>query len=298
MAARATFRRLGPPLKTRFIVNPRSGRAHVALPAIRDFARRHGAEVRPTERPRHASVLAREALDAGCDRIVAVGGDGTMNEIASVLAGTPAVLALVPCGSGDGLGRHLGIHGSPEHALRIFVEGRIRIIDTGLADGHPFFTASGLGFEAEIARRFNALTRRGFARYVSTSARAFRQWEAEEYTIDCGATRTRMKAFTVVVANANQYGNDARIAPRARVDDGILDLCALPPVGWSNAVPLLSHLFRGTIDRARGVHTAAAPSFVIERAAPGPLHTDGELHDAGTRIEFTVRPASLRIMAP
>src|SRR5690606_3225308 len=110
------------------------------------------------------------ALDDGCDLIVAVGGDGTMNEVATALVDTPATLGLVPCGSGDGLGRNLRIHGPVTRALEILHTGRPRAIDTGLAAGHAFFATAGLGFEAEIAQRFNQLDRRGFARYVSTSA--------------------------------------------------------------------------------------------------------------------------------
>lgn len=287
-----------PPLKIRFIVNPRSGRASRALPAVREFAARHAAEVALTERPRHASVLAAQALAEGCDLVVAVGGDGTMNEIATVLTGSAATLGLVPCGSGDGLGRHLGIHGPIRRALTILTTGQPRRIDTGLADGKPFFTAAGLGFEAEIARRFNALTRRGFARYLTTSFAAWRQWQPQEFTITAPASRTVVRAFTLVVANANQYGNNARIAPAAAVDDGLINLCAVPPINAWNAAPMAVRLFSGNIARARGVTSLAADRFVVERASAGPLHTDGEIHEAGTRVEFAVRPGSLRVMAP
>ncbi|MEO6244018.1 MAG: diacylglycerol kinase family protein, partial [Opitutaceae bacterium] len=162
-------------MKTRFIVNPRSGRARRVLPEVCAHAARRSAEVLLTERARHASDLARRALDDGCELVVAVGGDGTMNEIAAVVSGTTATLGLVPCGSGDGLGRHLRIHGSVARALEILDHGRPRLIDTGIADGHPFFTAAGLGFEAEIAHRFNRLERRGFLRYLTTGAAVWRE---------------------------------------------------------------------------------------------------------------------------
>lgn len=287
-----------PPLKIRLIVNPRSGHAARALPAVREFAARHAADVVLTERPRHASSLAAQALAEGCDLIVAVGGDGTMNEIATVLTASSATLGLVPCGSGNGLGRHLGIHGPIPRALTILTAGRPRLIDTGLADGKPFFTAAGLGFEAEIARRFNALTRRGFARYLTTSFAAWRHWQPEEFTITAPDSRTVVRAFTLAVANASQYGNNARIAPAAAIDDGLLNLCAVPPVTIWNALPLAARLFSGAITGARGVISLAAHRFVVERATAGPLHTDGEIHAAGTRVEFVVRPRSLRVMAP
>jgi diacylglycerol kinase family enzyme len=285
-------------LKTRFIVNLRSGRAQKALAAVRAFAAQHHADVVLTERSRHACELASAAVSEGCELIVAVGGDGTMNEVASALIDTPASLGLVPCGSGDGLGRHLKIHGSVAHALRILTTGTIRLIDTALADGHPFFTAAGIGFEAEIAQRFNALQRRGFLRYLSTSARALCQWEPQLYTISHAGGGETVRAFTLAAANSDQYGNNAVIAPGARSDDGLLDLCAIPPVGVLNALPLLIRLFSGTLDKQPGIYLRRATSFTVVRPAAGPLHTDGEIHEAGTVIEFTVRPASLRIMAP
>jgi YegS/Rv2252/BmrU family lipid kinase len=285
-------------LKTRFIVNPRSGRALRALPAVRAFAAARDADVVLTKRSRHASEHAAAALADHCELIVAVGGDGTMNEIASVLVGTPAILGLVPCGSGDGLGRHLRIHGSITRALRILETARPRLIDTGLADGHPFFTVAGLGFEADIAEKFNRLERRGFLRYLLTSARAFRHWQPQPYVITHEHGRDELNAFTLAVANSDQYGNNARIAPHARADDGMLDLCAVPPIDFFNAAPLVARLFAGSVDRAPGVLSRRSTRFTVERPTSGPLHTDGELHHAGAVVEFSIRPASLRIMVP
>ncbi|MEO6005381.1 MAG: diacylglycerol kinase family protein [Opitutus sp.] len=285
-------------MKTRFIVNPRSGRALRALPQVKVYAAQHNAEVVLTTHARHATELAAAALMNGCELVVAVGGDGTMNEVATALIGTGGILGLIPCGSGDGLGRHLRIHGSVTHALRILRMGTPRLIDSGLADGHPFFTVAGLGFEAEIAQRFNQLKNRGFLRYLSTSARALRQWIPQRYTIVHGSDRTTLTAFTLAVANSDQYGNNAIIAPRARADDRQLDLCAIPPLSVFNALPLAARLFTGSIDRQPKVFLKRAAEFVVERDAAGPLHTDGENHVAGTSVVFSLVPASLRIMAP
>ena len=251
-----------------------------------------------TERACHATELAQNGLRDGYQLVVAVGGDGTMNEVASSLIGTDGTLGLIPCGSGDGLGRHLGIHGSIRHALDVLTQGRHHLIDTGMADGHPFFTAAGIGFEAEIARKFNLLQRRGLFRYLSTSARAFREWKPERYIITDYRGRTEVKAFTLTVANSDQYGNNAIIAPGARADDGMLDLCAIPPITFGNAVPLVTRLFLGSVNRQLGVTLRRATEFVVEREMAGPLHTDGELHEAGITIRFSIRPASLRVLVP
>ncbi len=251
-----------------------------------------------TDHPRHAAELARHALAHGSTVVVAVGGDGTMNEVAGALVGTEAVLGLVPSGSGDGLGRHLGIHGSPAHALALLLSGRPRSIDSGLADGHPFFNAAGLGFEAEIAQRFNRLKRRGFFRYLAMSGAAFRHWQPRDYTVIQAGRSEQMRAFTLAVANSDQYGNNARIAPGARIDDGELNLSAVPPVTWLNAVPLVTRLFTGRLAGATGMVLRPGERFTVMQATPGPLHTDGEVHEAGTTIEFQVRPQSLRVMCP
>lgn len=284
-------------LKIRFIVNPRSGKAAASLEAVRSFARSHDASVVLTARSGHAGELAREALAENVGLIVAVGGDGTMNEIASQLVNSPAIFGLIPCGSGDGLGRHLGIHGSTERALALLIDGVPRAIDTGLANGRPFFAVAGLGFEAEIAVRFNALTKRGFRRYVSTSARAWREFAPLTCMVDDGAQRQTLRFFTLAAANSAQYGNNALIAPDARIDDGLLDLTAVPPVTPLNALPLLTRLFAGRL-RAPAVWRRRAARFIIEDLAPGlTLHTDGETQPAGPRVEFSVLPASLRVMA-
>ena len=285
-------------MKTRFIVNPRSGGATHVLDRVHDFASTLGADVTLTTHPRHATELALGALLDGCRLIVAVGGDGTLNEVAGCLVGTSATFGLVPCGSGNGLGRHLGIHGDLSHSFEILRNGRPRLIDTGLADGHPFFTVAGLGFEAEVSARFNTLSKRGFLRYVGAAARLWRSYTPQEYLIESQGQQVHARGFTVAVANSDQYGNNARIAPGARVDDGLLDLTLVPPVDAWRAVPLLVGLFTGAVGQDPGVIRLQSNRIIIERASPGLIHTDGETHAAGQRVEFAVRPRSLRVMAP
>jgi len=285
-------------LKTRFIINPRSGTGQRANQAVQLRARVRGAEVRLTERPLHAIELAREAVADACELVVAVGGDGTINEIGSALAGTGVTLGLVPCGSGNGLARELGVWGSITRALDIIDSGEDRIIDCGLADGHPFFTVAGLGFEAVLADRFNRLRRRGFVRYLIHGANALRHYRSEQMTIIQDADRDRRNVFTLAVGNAAQYGNNAYIAPRARPDDGQLNLTAVPPLGPWRAPSLLWRLFAGTLDRSSTVSMRTGTRFVVERDAPGLLHTDGEVHNAPAIVVFEIRPACLKVRGP
>lgn len=265
---------------------------------VRAAAAAMQAEVVLTDRPRHASALAREALARGCELIVAVGGDGTLNEVGAVLLNTPATFGLIPCGSGNGLGRHLGIHGSTAHALAVLRTGTPRLIDTGLVHGRPFFTAAGLGFEADVSVRFNQLVQRGFLRYLTTSASLLRNYKSQAVTIIADGTTAHMKIFTLAVGNSDQYGNNALIAPGARVDDGLLDLTAVPPVTFFNAVPLLTRLFAGTLQSTDGVLRLRATHMSVIREQAGPIHVDGEIVEAPARVDFAVQPLSLRIMAP
>jgi YegS/Rv2252/BmrU family lipid kinase len=290
-------------VKARFIFNPHSG-SNRRNPHLRDraeeFIREQGwdATVVATERARHATDLARRAIDEGCALVVAIGGDGTMNEVAGALVGSPACFGLIPCGSGNGLGRHLGIRRADPDGFRTLLAGQPLAIDTGLVNRAPFFCAAGTGFEALIASRFATLASRGFSGYLRTCADAWRSYRPERYTLHHAGGRDRFEAFTLAIANSSQYGNNAFIAPGASVTDGLLDITAVPPVGLHNAVPLLWRLFRGSLHRVGSVRRWQGESFVIEPAKPGWFHTDGEPRAEVSRLEITVRPRSLRIMVP
>ncbi len=290
-------------MKARFIFNPHSG-SNRRNPYLRDrateFIRQHGwdATVVATERPRHATELARQAVAEGCSLVVAIGGDGTMNEVACALVDTPACFGLIPCGSGNGLGRHLGIREPGRGAFRTLLEGRPITIDTGMVNTDPFFCVAGTGFEALIASRFASLTSRGFTGYLRTSVQAWRSYRPERYTIHHAGGCVSVEAFTLAISNSSQYGNKAYIAPGASMSDGLLDLTAVPRIGLVNAVPLLWRLFDGSLDRVAAVRRWQGAKFVIEREQPSWIHTDGEPRAEVSRLEITVRPRSLRIMVP
>ncbi|HVU33668.1 MAG TPA: diacylglycerol kinase family protein [Opitutaceae bacterium] len=292
-------------MKVRFIINPCSGhnRRRPWLPqAIRDYAttRLRESDVAVTEGPGHATELARSAIARGHELVVAVGGDGTMNEVAQAVTNTPAALALVPCGSGNGLALHLGLPRSLRSALEL-ISGdghRIAAIDTGFVNDQPFFNAMGLGLDAEVSRRFNGLTKRGLPAYVRAAAAVLWRMPRERCTITAGETRLTLDTLLVAVANSDQYGNNARIAPGAHVDDGLLDLVAVEAAGPLRLVALGPRLFLGNIDRCRDVHRLRAASFTILRTGPGIVHTDGETLSAGAEITVRVNPRSLRVLVP
>ena len=287
----------------RFVFNPRSGRPRrnaPILPALRSYiaARALDADILCTEGPGHATEIARDAVAAGCRRVVAVGGDGTVNEVAQALIHTTAALGLVPCGSGNGLALHLGIPSRLADALELAAgtSGRVAELDTGVVNGIPFVNAMGLGLDADVGRRFNRLTRRGLPAYARTALAAFLGRRNERCHVTCGGRRETVDALLIAVANSDQYGNNAKIAPHARVDDGFLDLVAVRPVGIVGACALGARLFLGTIDMSGDVRRMRGARFTIERPSPGAIHTDGETHDAEATLEVQVRPLSLRII--
>ena len=281
-------------MNLRFIFNPRAGRGPGGprlLDRIHAFITEHhlAAAVVPTERPRHATELARRAVDDGCGLVVAVGGDGLINEVAQALVGTDTVLGLIPCGSGNGLSRHLGLARPDDRAFRTLLAGRRRTIDTGTANGIPFFNVMGAGFDAEISRQFNRITSR-----VS----AWHRFHPETFVIRDGQNTVTIRATLVAVGNSDQYGGAAFVATGAQVDDGRLDLIAVPASSFLQAVPLLARLFLNSFDRGPGVVHLRGGRFTIQRTAPGCIHTDGEVHETGPDIEVIIRPRSLHVMVP
>jgi diacylglycerol kinase (ATP) len=290
-------------VKIRFILNPVSG-PHRAHPAAADRARRFLSEHRlngtvvSTERPGHATELAEKAVEDGCTHVVAIGGDGTLNEVAAALVDRPVVFGLIPCGSGNGLGRHLGIRGPGEDAFHTLLHGRMHRIDTGSVNGLPFFNSMGLGYEAEITRKFASRTNRGLAGYFRAGLPLFFSQRPETCTVKIGKLEHRLTILTLAVMNSDQYGNDAVLAPGARVDDGKLHVVGVAPVGILGAGLLLARIAAGRASRSPAVTRLSGEHFAIERPLPGWIHVDGEPRRAEARLGISIRPRSLRMMVP
>jgi len=290
-------------VKSTFIFNPKSGhnaRNPYLLERTRAFISRHrlNAELQPTSHPQHATQLARAAVTAGAEAVISIGGDGTLNEVARGLLDSPCPLGLIPCGSGNGLGRHLGIPKPEPFAYDALLQGKMRSIDCGTVNGHPFFNVAGLGFDAEISARFNQLTRRGLVAYLQTTMRMWRNYQPSRSLIHHADGCLASTAFIIAIANSDQYGNNCYIAPGARVDDGQLNLTVLERVNWLNALPLTYRLFRGSIGKSTVVHRLAGKNFRIERESALPFHTDGEVHAATKTIEIAVHPHALKVITP
>jgi YegS/Rv2252/BmrU family lipid kinase len=281
------------------IINPVSGgatpaearaRAHLAAQVIE--ASGETAEVFVTECRGHAREITTAAVQRGARLVIAWGGDGTINEVASSLAYTNAALAVVPSGSGNGLARELRISRRPERAIREALAAAPKSVDAGELGGRFFVSVAGVGFDAHVAGCFDRDNGgRGFITYARITAREL--WGYKPGTYRVGAQSTR--ALLLTVANAPQFGNGARIAPGAKMDDGLLDLVIVEARSRIRTVCALPRLFSGGVTRLRGVSTEQIERATIEADAPMCFHVDGEPVQGGTRLEARVLPAALRV---
>jgi diacylglycerol kinase (ATP) len=286
------------------IINPISGgvrpevaRARAELASA--IVDRHGdpAEVFVTERSGHARELTRAALARGARLVMAWGGDGTINEVASTLAFGEVPLGIVPAGSGNGLARQLGISSTPSEAIRRAISAEPRAIDVGEVGDRMFINLAGIGFDAFIASRFNdGGGRRGFGAYARLSARALLSYVPENYAIttDSGAA-LRVRAVMITVANSPEFGNGAIIAPGALIDDGLLDLVVMEERSRLRTLTHLPKLFRGTVDRAAGCSIRKIARATIECDRPMMYHVDGEPVSGGTSLRIRIHPGALYV---
>ncbi len=252
-----------------------------------------------SERPGHLFDLARTALANGADRVVAWGGDGTVNEVGRALAFTPTPLGIVRAGSGNGLARALGIPRDPRAALHLAIRAAPRSIDAGELATHVFFNIAGLGFDARVAYAFaEAAGRRGLRRYVRTIASELATYRPRRFRIAFNGEVLDARAFLLAIANGSQWGNGARIAPSARLDDGLLDVVMGEAESTWDVLRHIPLLFTGGIERARAVTHRRAAGAQIESDEPLCVHADGEIVPVETRsVSVRVHPGALRVCA-
>ena len=290
------------------IINPISGtggrpeiaRQRVELASAILRARGDDASLLVTEYAGHARHLVRGALQNQAALVMAWGGDGTVNEIASELVFRDVAFAIIPSGSGNGLARELGIPFDPAAAFQVAFEGHDRVIDAGELDGHLFFNIAGLGLDARIAHEFasNGLVRRGFARYLEIAARELFTFVPEAHTILTDGVARPTRALLIALANGRQYGNNACIAPGARLDDGKLDVVVVEyrsPVASLLQAPMV---FAGGVARLPGVTITPAAEVEITSARPVLYHVDGEPFAGGASVKAHVHPHALRVRVP
>ena len=286
--------------KILLIVNPISGtKSKVDAPSlINTYINKDlfDFDIRFTEYPGHATQMAREAVDEHYDIVAAVGGDGTVNEVARSLVNTPTALAVIPCGSGNGLARHLFIPMRAKEAIDILNDCVIRKLDYGTINDYPFFCTCGMGFDAYISQKFAEAGKRGPTTYVEYVLREGLKYKPETYEIQDDQGVTCQKAFLISVANASQYGNNAYIAPQASMSDGLMDVVIMEPFDILDAPQISIDLLNKTLDKCSKIKTFRSKHIHIHRSNPGVVHYDGDPVMMGRDIDINIHPGGINIV--
>lgn len=249
-----------------------------------------------TKKPNHAAELAAEAIGANFDIVVAVGGDGTINEVAKTLVNTPIILGIIPEGSGNGLARFLGIPSTIKDAIKILNKFQVKRIDSGSIAGHYFFNMAGIGFDAVVSNRFDKESIRGPLGYMKTVFSEISGYKSQVYDFDIDGKKFKREAFMVSLANSPQYGNNAFVSPSASVCDGLLDVCIVKPFPLYLFPKMIFHLFNKTADKSQYVEIIRGKEIVIRREIAGDVHVDGEPIFVGKEINVSIIPESLNVI--
>lgn len=289
--------------KILFLINPVSGTRHKRyLPGMIDELidkNIFDIEVVITKYKGEATEIVRQKLIENYRYFVAVGGDGTVNEIAKALINSQGILGIIPVGSGNGLARHLKIPLEPRKALQVINRLKYQAIDYGLINNNPFFCTCGVGFDALIGEKFAQCKGRGLSNYVKTTISEYFNYKPEVYQITIDNERTiSQPAFLITFANASQYGNNAYIAPNADISDGKLDICILSPFKLFKAPGIGIQLFSKNIDKSRLMQSERASHILLERVSEGVVHFDGEPHRMGKQIEISLVNQGLNVIIP
>jgi diacylglycerol kinase (ATP) len=258
-----------------FIINPKAGSNKTSnyrkLIAVIETS--NSNIIYETNTAKEATLLAKKALEKGASKIIAVGGDGTINEVASALVGSNIPLGIIPIGSGNGLARHLGIPMDPFKALTISLTGNIQKIDVGQINEKYFFCTAGIGFDASVAHQFAKGSGRGLTNYIKATFKTLFNYKPILVSINEGPYE---EVFSLTIANANQFGNNAFISPYSNIQDGLLEIIKIKKLNIFQAASIGMRLFLGNINTSKSVEIISSSTAKIKYKTNAPLHLDGE----------------------
>lgn len=285
------------PRKILFIVNPNSGKKiseQIVEIIRRVFPENIYYHVAVWKNKDHFDEITSLLKTQGYTDAIAVGGDGTVNQVAKAILNTPIALGIIPAGSGNGLARTLGISMDTETAIKQIERGNYATIDHGTVNGIPFFCTSGVGFDAHIGKLFATSVKRGLKSYVKITVRELLSYRANDYILRFDGKEIKRKAFLITVANAGQYGNDFYIAPGAKMDDGLFHVAILKPFNAFKLPGLMTKILRRKAHLSASIETFATKRIQIVRQSAAPIHFDGEPTEAGEEVLFEIHPLSLK----
>ena len=286
--------------KAVFVINLISGTSDkAAIPGLIDQyldKTKFEYEIAITQYAGHASEIASKAKDDGVDVVVAVGGDGTVNEVARAIVHSNTALGIIPCGSGNGLARHLLLPMNLKKSIEIINACEIHDLDYGVINDHPFFCTCGMGFDAFVSMKFAEAGKRGPITYVENVLREGLKYKPETYTIEDENSTLQYKAFLISCANASQYGNNAYIAPQASMSDGLMDVIIMEPFDVFEAPQISIEMFSKTLDKNSKIKTFLTRHLHIHRDKPGVIHYDGDPVMTGADIDIELKPKGINII--
>ncbi|MEM9831217.1 MAG: YegS/Rv2252/BmrU family lipid kinase [Bacteroidota bacterium] len=285
-----------------FIVNPISGLGKQKdIPSLvkhhLDISR-FEYDVVFTEHPGHATEIG-EMYRNQVDYVIAVGGDGTINETARALLGSDTTLGIIPLGSGNGFARHLSISTNPIRAIKQLNQSQESLLDVGFLNGHPFFNVSGTGFDALISKKFADQIRRGYATYIRCVWEEITNYKPRAYRYQLNGEEVEDSFFLIAFANSEQYGNNAIIAPQARTNDGMLDIVFVRPFPPAYVITFTLLAFTRQIHRSPYVEIVQASQFEIQQLNEPLIHIDGEYIPSDDHtLSLSLQPQNLRVLRP
>ncbi|ARS34637.1 diacylglycerol/lipid kinase family protein [Pontibacter actiniarum] len=286
----------------RFIVNPTSGpKSSVDVAArIQQHLdhQKYDHDIVFTTHAGHAPELAREAAEKGCEVVVAVGGDGTVNEVARGLIHTETALGILPKGSGNGLARHLQLPMALDGALQVLNKGHITTIDSGNINGHPFFTTAGIGFDAYISSVFAGNKKRGLQTYVELVMKEVRSYTHLPVKASINGQELDTDCFVMAFANAAQYGNNAYIAPMADIQDGLLDVCLVRKLDFIKALHLSYCMLTKQLANSGSAEYFKTEHVQVQTEEAMMFHADGEYLGKAEAFDVQMLPLSLKVLVP
>lgn len=286
--------------KAVFVINLISGTSDkAAIPGLIDQyldKTKFEYEIAITQYAGHASEIASKAKDDGVDVVVAVGGDGTVNEVARAIVHSNTALGIIPCGSGNGLARHLLLPLNVRKAIDVINRSEVRQLDYGIINGYHFFCTCGMGFDAFVSMKFAEAGKRGPITYVENVLREGLKYKPETYTIEDDNGTLQYKAFLISCANASQYGNNAYIAPQASMSDGLMDVIIMEPFDVFEAPQISIEMFSKTLDKNSKIKTFRTRHLHIHRDKPGVIHYDGDPVMTGADIDIELKPKGINII--
>jgi len=288
--------------KITFVVNPISGiqgKEHI-VKQVKEYLdqEKFDSEIITTQYAGHANVIAANCAKDGDFAVVAIGGDGTINEVARALVHTETALGIIPCGSGNGLARHLHIPLTPRKAIDTLNNSFVETIDYGKINGQLFFCTCGVGFDAFVSLKFAESGKRGPLTYIEQALTQSLSYKPETYELTIGGNTEIYKAFVIACGNAAQYGNNAFIAPQASLTDGLLDVTVLQPFTPLDVPELSFQLFNKTIDQNSHIKTFRCESLHIHRDNVGVAHFDGDPIMMDKDIEVSIVRSGLKVITP